>query len=100
METMAVAEDRLCLTTTTMMMTPLMMPFVWGILFGMHLVYLQESQVICCLAHPCFEGHTVVAIVLETMVAAEDMLCLMITTMMTTPLMMPSFRASCLVCAW
>jgi hypothetical protein len=48
METTAVAEDRLCLTTTTMMMTPLMMPFVSGILFGMHLVNLQESQVVCC----------------------------------------------------
>jgi hypothetical protein len=45
---MAAAEDMLCLMTMTMMMTPLMMPFVWGILFGMHLVNLQEHQVVCC----------------------------------------------------
>ena len=38
------AEDLLC----AMMMTlPLMMPFVQGILFGMHLVNLQETQVVC-----------------------------------------------------
>jgi hypothetical protein len=28
-------------------MMPLMIPFVWGILFGMHLVNLQETQVLC-----------------------------------------------------
>ena len=31
-----------------MMMFPLVMPFVWGVLFGMHLVNLQETQVVCC----------------------------------------------------
>jgi hypothetical protein len=40
---MAAAEDMLCLMTTTMMTTPLMMPFVQGVLFGMHLVNLQET---------------------------------------------------------
>jgi hypothetical protein len=25
----------------------LVMPFVWGVLFGMHLVNLQETQVVC-----------------------------------------------------
>jgi hypothetical protein len=44
METMAAAEELLC---TMMMMTPLMMPFVQGILFSMHLVNLQETQVVC-----------------------------------------------------
>jgi Sec-independent protein secretion pathway component TatC len=48
METMVAAvvvpEDLLC----AMMMTlPLMMPFVQGILFGMCLVNLQETQVVC-----------------------------------------------------
>jgi hypothetical protein len=43
METMVVAEDLLCHT----MMTPLMMPYVCGILFGIHLVNLQENQVVC-----------------------------------------------------
>jgi hypothetical protein len=72
-EAMAAVEDMLCLTAMTMMMTPLMMPFVWGILCGMHLVTMQGTQVVCCYAHPCFKGHTVVAIILETaMVAAED----------------------------
>jgi hypothetical protein len=33
-----------------MTMMPLMMPFVWGILFGMHLLNAQETQVVCCLA--------------------------------------------------
>jgi hypothetical protein len=32
---MAAAEDMLS-QTMTMMMMPLMMPFIWGILFGMH----------------------------------------------------------------
>jgi hypothetical protein len=64
METIAAPEDILCRTMTVMM--PLMMPFVWGILFGMHLVNLQENQVVCHQEHPCFEGHTRVGIILET----------------------------------
>jgi hypothetical protein len=66
----AVPEDLLCMI---MMTLPLMMPFVQGILFGMHLVNSQETQVVCCYGHPCFEGHTVVAIVLETMAASTTM---------------------------
>jgi hypothetical protein len=85
-ETMAAAapEDLLC----TMMMTlPLMMPFVQSILFGMHLVKSQETQVVCHQTHPCFEGHTVVVIIMETMAVPEDILCRMM--MVMTPLMMP-----------
>jgi hypothetical protein len=26
---------------------PLVIPFIWGVLFGMHLVNLQETQVVC-----------------------------------------------------
>jgi hypothetical protein len=68
METMeaaaAVPQDLLC----AMMMTlPLVMPFFWGILFGMCLVNSQETQVVCCREHPCFEGHTMVGIILEAM---------------------------------
>jgi hypothetical protein len=59
---------------------------VQGVLFGMHLVNLQETQVVCHQAHPCFKCHNVVGNVLETMVAAEDFLCAM---MMTMPLVMP-----------
>jgi lipopolysaccharide export system protein LptC len=82
-----VAEDLLC---AMMMMVSLVMPFVWGILFGMRLVNLQETQVVCCQKHPCFKGHTMVAIVLEaTAVVAEDLLCAM---MMTVPLVMPFIR--------
>jgi hypothetical protein len=44
---MAVAEDMLR-HMMTMTMTPLMMPFVWGVLFGMHLVNSKETQVVCC----------------------------------------------------
>jgi hypothetical protein len=45
LETMAVAaEDLLCAMMMTM---PLVMPFVWGVLFGMHPVNLQETQVVC-----------------------------------------------------
>jgi ABC-type thiamin/hydroxymethylpyrimidine transport system permease subunit len=46
METMAAAaaEDLLCARTMT---SPLMMPFVQGILFGIHLLNLQETQVVC-----------------------------------------------------
>jgi hypothetical protein len=40
----AVAEDLLC---TMMMTVPLVMPFIWGVLFGMHLVNSQETQVVC-----------------------------------------------------
>jgi hypothetical protein len=40
----ATQEDLLC----AMMMTlPLMMPFVHCVLFGMHLVNSQETQVVC-----------------------------------------------------
>jgi hypothetical protein len=44
---MVAAEDMLC--HMMMMMTmPLMMPFIWGVLFGLHLVNSQETQVVCC----------------------------------------------------
>jgi hypothetical protein len=84
LEAMVAAEDLRC---TMMMTTPLVMPFVRGILFGMHLVNLQETQVVCHQEHPCFKGHTRVGIVLEAMVVAEDLLCAMM--MMTMPLVMP-----------
>jgi predicted permease len=81
-----VAEDLLC-AMMMMMMVPLVMPFVWGFLFGMRLVNSKETQVVCHQEHPCFEGHTMVAIVLEAMaVVAEDLLC---TMMMMVPLVMP-----------
>jgi hypothetical protein len=88
METMAAvavaaAEDLLC---AMMMMLPLVIPFIQGILFSMHLENLQETQVVCCQEYPCFEGHTVVGILLETMVAVDDLLCTMI---MMFPLVMP-----------
>jgi hypothetical protein len=38
------AEDLLC---AMMMTVSLVIPFVWGILFGMHMVNLQETQVVC-----------------------------------------------------
>jgi hypothetical protein len=80
----AAVENLLC---AMMMMTmPLVMPFLRGILFGMHLVNLQETQVVCCQEHPCFKGLTRVGIILEAMVAAEDLVCAM---MMTMPLVMP-----------
>jgi hypothetical protein len=66
LEMMAAAKDTLC-QMTTMMTMPLMMPFVWGVLFSMCLVNLQETQVVCQKAHPCLDGHTMVAIVLETL---------------------------------
>jgi hypothetical protein len=68
-ETMAVAVDTIkefgCLSTCLVLlhlghhlsfpnkkileaMTPLMMPFVQGILYGMHLLILQETQKVCC----------------------------------------------------
>jgi hypothetical protein len=72
------------------MTLPLVMPFVRGILFGMRLVNSKATQVVCCQEHPCFECHTVVAIVLEaTAVVAEDLLCGM---MMTVPLVMRFVR--------
>jgi hypothetical protein len=43
---MVMAEDLLC-HTMTMTMMPLMMPFVQGILFGMHLVNSKGTQVGC-----------------------------------------------------
>jgi hypothetical protein len=46
LETMAAAEDMLW--PMTMTTTPLMMPFAYGILYGMHLVNSQETQVVCC----------------------------------------------------
>jgi hypothetical protein len=83
----AMAVTPLYLFCVMMMTLPLVMPFVRGILFGMRLVNSQETQVVCCQEHPCFEGHTVVAIILEAMaVVVEDLLCAM---MMTVPLVMP-----------
>jgi hypothetical protein len=82
-----VAKDLLC---TMMMTVPLVMPFIRGVLFGMHLVNSQETQVVCCQEHPCFKGHTMVGIVLEAMaVMVEDLLCAM---MMMSPLVMPFVR--------
>jgi Sec-independent protein secretion pathway component TatC len=79
----AAPQDLLC---KMMMMLPLVMPFIWGILFGIRLVNSQETQVVCRQEHPCFEGHTMVGIILEAMVAApQDLLCVM---MMTSPLVM------------
>jgi hypothetical protein len=66
---MVAAKDMFC-QMMTMMTMPLMVPFVCGILFGMHLVNSQETQVVCCKAHPCLDGHTVVAILLEMMKVA------------------------------
>jgi hypothetical protein len=48
LETMVVAvavEDMLC---AMLMASSLMMPFVWGVLFGMCLLNSQETQVVCC----------------------------------------------------
>jgi hypothetical protein len=80
----AIAAMPLDLLCAMMMTSPLVMPFVWGVPFGMRLVNSQETQVVCRQEHPCFKGHTVVAIVLEAMaVVAEDLLlCAM---MMTVP---------------
>jgi hypothetical protein len=83
---MMVAAKDLLFQMRTMMTMQLMMPFIQGILFGMRLVNLQETQVVCHQEHPCFEGHAMVGIILEELVAAEDLLCAM---MMTMPLMMP-----------
>ena len=87
METMEVAAVPQDLLWAKMMTSPLVMPFIQGILFSMCLVNLQETQVVCRQEHPCFEGHTVVAIVLEAMaVVGEDLLYSM---MMTVPRVMP-----------
>jgi lipopolysaccharide export system protein LptC len=84
MEAAAAPQDLLC---AMMMTSPLVMPFIQGILFGMHLVNSQETQVVCRQEHPCFEGHTMVGIVLEAIAATpQDLLCAM---MMTSPLVMP-----------
>jgi hypothetical protein len=87
LETMAAPQDLLC---PMMMRSPLVMPFVRGVLFSMHLVNLQETQVVCHQEHPCFEGHTMVGIVLEAMAEApQDLFCAI---MMTSPLVMPFVR--------
>jgi hypothetical protein len=44
---MMVAAKDLLFQTRTMMMMQLMMPFVQGVLFSMHLVNSQETQVVC-----------------------------------------------------
>jgi hypothetical protein len=62
----ATPQDLFC---SMMMTSPLVMPFVWGILFGMRLVNSQETQVVCRQEYPCFEGHTMVGIVLEAIAA-------------------------------
>jgi hypothetical protein len=68
----AVPQD---LLWAMMVMSPLVMPFIWGVLFGMHLVNLQETQVVCHQKNPCFEGHTMVGIILEAMAAVpQDLL--------------------------
>jgi hypothetical protein len=83
MEAAAAPQDLLC----PMMTSPLVMPFVRGVLFGMRLVNSQETQVVCRQEHHCFEGHTMVGIILEAMaVAPLDLFCVM---MMTSPLVMP-----------
>jgi hypothetical protein len=89
METMeAVApQDLLCM----MMLSPLVMPFIRGVLFSMRLVNLQETQVVCHQEHCCFEGHTMVGIILEAM-AAPVPLDLLWAMMMMLPLVMPLVR--------
>jgi hypothetical protein len=73
LEAMATAPQDLL--WAMMMMLPLVMPFVRGVLFGMHLVNLQEIQVVCRQEHPSFEGHTMVGIILEAMAATpQDLL--------------------------
>jgi hypothetical protein len=42
-----VAAKDLLFQMRTMMRRQLMMPFVWGVLFGMRLVSSQETQVVC-----------------------------------------------------
>jgi hypothetical protein len=56
-------------------MMSLMMPFIIpGVLFGMHLLNLQETQVVCHKVHPCFKDHTVVAIMIKIMVAMMSLM--------------------------
>jgi hypothetical protein len=46
-----------------------------GVLFGMRLLNLQETQIVCRQEHCCFEGYTMVGIILEAMAAApQDLL--------------------------
>jgi hypothetical protein len=86
----AIAATPLDLLCAMMMTSPLVMPLVRGVLFGMRLVNLQETQVVCHQEHPCFKGHTMVGIVLEAITATPlDLLCAM---MMMSPLMMPFVR--------
>ncbi len=66
-----VFEDLLC---TRMMTMQWMMPFVQNILFGMHLLNSKETQVVCHYSHSCFEGCTVVAIIMQAMTAVDDLL--------------------------
>jgi hypothetical protein len=66
-----VAEDLLC---TRMMTMQWMMPFVQDILFCMRLLNSKHTQVVCHYSHPSFEGHTVVAIIMEAMMAVDDLL--------------------------
>jgi hypothetical protein len=40
---MAEVEDLLC---AMMMISPMIMPFVWGVLFSMHLVNSKETKVV------------------------------------------------------
>jgi hypothetical protein len=63
METMAVPEDMLCQTMTS----PLVMPFVWGILFGMWLPgeLARDSGSMLSGTSLLFEGHTVVYLILN-----------------------------------
>jgi hypothetical protein len=87
METMEAAvapQDLLCV----MMPSPLVMPFIWDVLFSMRLVNSQETQVVCHQEHCCFEGHTMVGIILEAM-AAPAPLDLLWAMMMMLPLVMP-----------
>jgi hypothetical protein len=73
LEAMAAAPQDLL--WAMMVMSSLVMSFVQGTLFGMHLVNSQETQVVCRQEHPCFKGHTRVGIVLEAMaVAPQDLL--------------------------
>jgi hypothetical protein len=60
-EAAAAPQDLLC---EMMMTSPLVIPFIWDILFDMHLVNSQETQVVCRQEHPCFKGHTMVGIIL------------------------------------
>jgi hypothetical protein len=85
---MAAAEDMLW--PTTMMTTPLMMPFIQGILFSMHLAgELARDSGSMSLGTSLLRGSHCGSNRTVDNGGAEYMLCLMTTTMMTTPLMMP-----------